>query len=266
MPGDVVFRNKGSSSQRSQRGQIRKVDVWADVQVVGTNQVVANVPSQRVRPLDQFQENEFVVCGNWVGVVLKVSTTLHVGFNDGSEVIVSDKFGTDVVDILDCRDEVGPSAFFPVFLAGPLIFETICRFIGFSRDSQRNYYGQYSYHPGMILKINLSYLRRPDTHFVRQSEELKQLLQESEQDLTKSVRVYVMDVEVCFVCLPFAEIIGVFQTDKPIACYRLCTSGCTQVSSVNISWQSNLSFKLEAVLSPPCSVFIKEDLKRSAKR
>ncbi|KAJ9574645.1 hypothetical protein L9F63_008177, partial [Diploptera punctata] len=70
MPGDVVRRMiKGKDTQR---GYCRDIKVTASVQVVGTKQVIPNVKSEHLVPLEEFATDIAACLDSWVGGIKTV--------------------------------------------------------------------------------------------------------------------------------------------------------------------------------------------------
>ncbi|KAL0279305.1 UNVERIFIED_CONTAM: hypothetical protein PYX00_000896 [Menopon gallinae] len=87
MPGDVVRRLiKGKDTQR---GYCRDIHVTACVQVVGTKQVITNVNSKDLVPVEDFTPDVAVCLDSWVGTIKTVRSKLQLAFADGSKCIIS---------------------------------------------------------------------------------------------------------------------------------------------------------------------------------
>ncbi|KAK3930467.1 (E3-independent) E2 ubiquitin-conjugating enzyme [Frankliniella fusca] len=91
MPGDVVRRMiKGKDTQR---GYCRDISVTACVQVVGTKQVIPNVKSEHLVPLEEFAEDIAVCLDSWVGGIKMVHSKLHLYLPDagpGSRCVINE--------------------------------------------------------------------------------------------------------------------------------------------------------------------------------
>ncbi|KAJ1526736.1 hypothetical protein ONE63_008315 [Megalurothrips usitatus] len=91
MPGDVVRRMiKGKDTQR---GYCRDIRVTACVQVVGTKQVIPNVKSEHLVPLEEFAEDIAVCLDSWVGGIKMVHSKLHLYLPDagpGSRCVINE--------------------------------------------------------------------------------------------------------------------------------------------------------------------------------
>ncbi|XP_035223803.1 (E3-independent) E2 ubiquitin-conjugating enzyme-like isoform X2 [Stegodyphus dumicola] len=102
MPGDVV--RKIVKGKDTQLGYCRYTVVKADVQVVGTKQVVVGVDSKDLIPMEEFVADVAVFKDSWVGMVKTVKTELTLRCCDGSRCIMSDVDAFDMDDILDRRE------------------------------------------------------------------------------------------------------------------------------------------------------------------
>ncbi|GFS49773.1 hypothetical protein NPIL_418651 [Nephila pilipes] len=102
MPGDVV--RKIVKGKDTQLGYCRYTVVKADVQVVGTKQVLVGVDSRELHPLEEFVADVAVFKDSWVGMVKTVKTELTLRCNDGSRCLMSDVDAFDMDDILDRRE------------------------------------------------------------------------------------------------------------------------------------------------------------------
>nr|CAD7448041.1 unnamed protein product [Timema bartmani] len=102
MPGDVVRRMiKGKDTQR---GYCRDIKVRACVQVVGTKQVVSNVKSEHLTPLEEFATDIVACLDSWVGGIKTVHSKLLLQCADGSRCIVNDIEACGLVDFNEKRD------------------------------------------------------------------------------------------------------------------------------------------------------------------
>ncbi|XP_055938770.1 (E3-independent) E2 ubiquitin-conjugating enzyme UBE2O-like isoform X2 [Argiope bruennichi] len=102
MPGDVV--RKIVKGKDTQLGYCRYTVVKADVQVVGTKQVLVGIDSRELHPLEEFVADVAVFKDSWVGMVKTVKTELTLRCNDGSRCLMSDVDAFDMEDILDRRE------------------------------------------------------------------------------------------------------------------------------------------------------------------
>ncbi|XP_014238160.1 (E3-independent) E2 ubiquitin-conjugating enzyme UBE2O [Trichogramma pretiosum] len=88
MPGDVVRRMiKGKDTQR---GYCRDIDLTASVQVIGTKQVLTNIKSEDLVPLEEFAADIAVCMDSWVGGIRMVHYKLWLVTPDGSRCIVNE--------------------------------------------------------------------------------------------------------------------------------------------------------------------------------
>ncbi|GFR31137.1 hypothetical protein TNCT_501892 [Trichonephila clavata] len=102
MPGDVV--RKIVKGKDTQLGYCRYTVVKADVQVVGTKQVLVGVDSRELHPLEDFVADVAVFKDSWVGMIKTVKTELTLRCSDGSRCQMSDVDAFDMEDILDRRE------------------------------------------------------------------------------------------------------------------------------------------------------------------
>ncbi|XP_042903000.1 (E3-independent) E2 ubiquitin-conjugating enzyme UBE2O isoform X2 [Parasteatoda tepidariorum] len=102
MPGDVV--RKVVKGKDTQFGYCRYTVVKADVQVVGTKQVVVGVNSKDLVPLEEFATDVAVFKDSWVGMVKTMKTELTLRCSDGSRCVMSEVDAFDMDDVLDRRD------------------------------------------------------------------------------------------------------------------------------------------------------------------
>lgn len=82
MPGDVVRRCL--SGQRTQKGYCRKVNVFADVWVKGTEWVLRGVRATRLRTLTHTVRDNAVCLDSWVGSSKSVCLKLVLRTRNGS--------------------------------------------------------------------------------------------------------------------------------------------------------------------------------------
>ncbi|XP_054717726.1 (E3-independent) E2 ubiquitin-conjugating enzyme-like isoform X2 [Uloborus diversus] len=102
MPGDVV--RKIVKGKDTQLGYCRYTVVKADVQVIGTKQVVVGVDSKDLVPMEEFAADVAVFKDSWVGMIKSIKTELTLRCYDGSRCIMSDVDAFDMDDILDRRE------------------------------------------------------------------------------------------------------------------------------------------------------------------
>jgi len=103
MPGDVVRRL--IAGKDTQRGYCRDVNVRASVEIVGTQQVVFDVDSKDLNPLEEFTVDVAVCLGSWVGMIKSIDLTLTLKFSDGSICEISDEDASELEDLTDKRDD-----------------------------------------------------------------------------------------------------------------------------------------------------------------
>ncbi|XP_067005905.2 (E3-independent) E2 ubiquitin-conjugating enzyme UBE2O [Anabrus simplex] len=102
MPGDVVRRMiKGKDTQR---GYCRDIKVTANVQVVGTKQVIPNVKSEHLIPLEEFATDIAACLDSWVGGIKTVHSKLQIRCPDGSRCIINDIEACGLEDFNEKRD------------------------------------------------------------------------------------------------------------------------------------------------------------------
>ncbi|XP_069684975.1 (E3-independent) E2 ubiquitin-conjugating enzyme UBE2O isoform X2 [Periplaneta americana] len=102
MPGDVVRRMiKGKDTQR---GYCRDIKVTASVQVVGTKQVIPNVKSENLIPLEEFATDIAACLDSWVGGIKTVHSKLLIQCSDGSRCIINDIEASGLEDFNEKRD------------------------------------------------------------------------------------------------------------------------------------------------------------------
>ena len=82
MPGDVVRRM--IPGKDTQRGYCHEIFVKADVKVVGSNYVIRNVSSDRLRPLISMPKDNAVCLDSWVGSTRNINEKLILKSNCGS--------------------------------------------------------------------------------------------------------------------------------------------------------------------------------------
>ncbi|XP_025601768.2 (E3-independent) E2 ubiquitin-conjugating enzyme isoform X2 [Athalia rosae] len=88
MPGDVVRRMiKGKDTQR---GYCRDIELTACVQVMGTKQVLTNVKSEDLVPLEEFTADIAVCMDSWVGGIKMVHSKLWLAMPDGSRCVINE--------------------------------------------------------------------------------------------------------------------------------------------------------------------------------
>ncbi|XP_058790331.1 (E3-independent) E2 ubiquitin-conjugating enzyme isoform X2 [Phymastichus coffea] len=88
MPGDVVRRMiKGKDTQR---GYCRDIELNACVQVIGTKQVLTNIRSEDLVPLEEFAADIAVCMDSWVGGIRMVHFKLWLATPDGSRCVINE--------------------------------------------------------------------------------------------------------------------------------------------------------------------------------
>ncbi|XP_076246249.1 (E3-independent) E2 ubiquitin-conjugating enzyme UBE2O [Calliopsis andreniformis] len=88
MPGDVVRRMiKGKDTQR---GYCRDIELTACVQVIGTKQVLTNIRSEDLVPLEEFATDIAVCMDSWVGGIKMAHFKLWLTTPDGSRCVIND--------------------------------------------------------------------------------------------------------------------------------------------------------------------------------
>lgn len=65
MPGDVVRRLVPGKD--TQRGYCREISMKADLQIIGTNDIIKNVAAERLKPLSSLPRDSAVCLDSWVG-------------------------------------------------------------------------------------------------------------------------------------------------------------------------------------------------------
>ncbi|XP_054000530.1 (E3-independent) E2 ubiquitin-conjugating enzyme UBE2O [Hylaeus anthracinus] len=87
MPGDVVRRMiKGKDTQR---GYCRDIELTACVQVIGTKQVLTNIRSEDLVPLEEFATDIAVCMDSWVGGIKMAHYKLWLATPDGSRCVIN---------------------------------------------------------------------------------------------------------------------------------------------------------------------------------
>ncbi|XP_076635753.1 (E3-independent) E2 ubiquitin-conjugating enzyme UBE2O [Colletes latitarsis] len=88
MPGDVVRRMiKGKDTQR---GYCRDIELTACVQVIGTKQVLTNIRSEDLVPLEEFATDIAVCMDSWVGGIKMAHYKVWLTTPDGSRCVVNE--------------------------------------------------------------------------------------------------------------------------------------------------------------------------------
>ncbi|XP_023240640.1 (E3-independent) E2 ubiquitin-conjugating enzyme UBE2O-like isoform X2 [Centruroides sculpturatus] len=136
MPGDVVRRLiKGKDTQL---GYCRNTHVLAAVQLIGTKQVIPDINSKDLIPLEEFSADIAVFLDSWVGMVKIVKSDITVQCNDGSRCVLSDDDAFNLDDILDKRDrtsEYRKYSFYPgQQLWGPVHCFDKCKWLTLNKE------------------------------------------------------------------------------------------------------------------------------------
>ncbi|XP_071444818.1 (E3-independent) E2 ubiquitin-conjugating enzyme UBE2O isoform X1 [Hetaerina americana] len=109
MPGDVVRRMiKGKDTQR---GYCRNINVLASVQIVGSKQVIINVKSADLTPLEEFSADIAVCLDSWVGGVKSVHSKIYLQWPDGSRCVLDDLDAGRLDDVEEKKEKVADSEF-----------------------------------------------------------------------------------------------------------------------------------------------------------
>ncbi|KAK2588919.1 hypothetical protein KPH14_001776 [Odynerus spinipes] len=88
MPGDVVRRMiKGKDTQR---GYCRDIELTACIQIIGTKQVLTNIRSEDLVPLEEFATDIAVCMDSWVGGIRMTHFKLWLATPDGSRCVINE--------------------------------------------------------------------------------------------------------------------------------------------------------------------------------
>ncbi|XP_011313716.1 E2/E3 hybrid ubiquitin-protein ligase UBE2O [Fopius arisanus] len=102
MPGDVVRRMiKGKDTQR---GYCRDIELTACVQVIGTKQVLTNIKSEDLTPLEEFGTDIAVCMDSWVGGIRMVHFKLWLATPDGSRCVINEMDAQGLAHFEERRD------------------------------------------------------------------------------------------------------------------------------------------------------------------
>lgn len=118
-PGDVVRRLDVSTGQPKQFGYCQEMTVCADMNVVGTNYVIKNVPATRCVPLHRLTPGA-VLLDNWIGVsdMIKEKLVLQTSCGSLIEVVLC----ADQSPLWDIEDNPAGSYFStPTFHVGQIL-------------------------------------------------------------------------------------------------------------------------------------------------
>ncbi|XP_032676891.1 (E3-independent) E2 ubiquitin-conjugating enzyme UBE2O isoform X1 [Odontomachus brunneus] len=104
MPGDVVRRMiKGKDTQR---GYCRDIELTACVQVIGTKQVLTDIKSEDLIPLQEFATDMAVCMDSWVGGIRMTHCKLWLVTPDGSHCVVNEMNSYVLGQLEETRDNV----------------------------------------------------------------------------------------------------------------------------------------------------------------
>lgn len=102
MPGDVVRRMiKGKDTQR---GYCRDIELSACVQVIGSKQVLTNIKSEDLVPLEEFATDIAVCMDSWVGGIRIVHFKLWLATPDGSRCVINEMDARGLENFEEKRD------------------------------------------------------------------------------------------------------------------------------------------------------------------
>ncbi|KAK0174078.1 hypothetical protein PV328_007194 [Microctonus aethiopoides] len=102
MPGDVVRRMiKGKDTQR---GYCRDIELTTCVQVIGTKQVLTNIKSEDLTPLEEFGTDIAVCMDSWVGGIRMVHFKLWLATPDGSRCVIKEMDAQGLAHFEEKRD------------------------------------------------------------------------------------------------------------------------------------------------------------------
>ncbi|KAL0132179.1 hypothetical protein PUN28_000153 [Cardiocondyla obscurior] len=115
MPGDVVRRMiKGKDTQR---GYCRDVELTACVQVIGTKQVLTDIKSEDLIPLQEFATDMAVCMDSWVGGIRMTHFKLWLVTPDGSHCVINEMDSCVLGQLEEARDSDNdfphPTEFYP---------------------------------------------------------------------------------------------------------------------------------------------------------
>ncbi|EZA56492.1 hypothetical protein DMN91_010027 [Ooceraea biroi] len=122
MPGDVVRRMiKGKDTQR---GYCRDKELTACVQVIGTKQVLTDIKSEDLIPLQEFATDMAVCMDSWVGGIRMTHFKLWLVTPDGSHCVINEMDSCVLGQLEETRDndnDFPHSEFYPgQSLCGPV--------------------------------------------------------------------------------------------------------------------------------------------------
>ncbi|XP_029665719.1 (E3-independent) E2 ubiquitin-conjugating enzyme-like [Formica exsecta] len=102
MPGDVVRRMiKGKDTQR---GYCRDIELTACVQVIGTKQILTDIKSEDLIPLQEFATDMAVCMDSWVGGIRMTHFKLWLVTPDGSHCVINEMDSCVLGQLEETRD------------------------------------------------------------------------------------------------------------------------------------------------------------------
>ncbi|XP_043488400.1 (E3-independent) E2 ubiquitin-conjugating enzyme UBE2O [Polistes fuscatus] len=102
MPGDVVRRMiKGKDTQR---GYCRDIELTACIQIIGTKQVLTNIKSEDLVPLEEFATEIAVCMDSWVGGIKMTHFKVWVATPDGSRCVINEMDSRALGQLEEKRD------------------------------------------------------------------------------------------------------------------------------------------------------------------
>ncbi|KAI4476444.1 hypothetical protein M0804_013572 [Polistes exclamans] len=102
MPGDVVRRMiKGKDTQR---GYCRDIELTACIQIIGTKQVLTNIRSEDLVPLEEFATEIAVCMDSWVGGIKMTHFKVWVATPDGSRCVINEMDSRALGQLEEKRD------------------------------------------------------------------------------------------------------------------------------------------------------------------
>lgn len=102
MPGDVVRRMiKGKDTQR---GYCRDIELTACIQIIGTKQVLTNIRSEDLVPLEEFATDIAVCMDSWVGGIRMTHFKVWLATPDGSRCVINEMDSRALGQLEEKRD------------------------------------------------------------------------------------------------------------------------------------------------------------------
>ncbi|XP_035735037.1 (E3-independent) E2 ubiquitin-conjugating enzyme UBE2O-like [Vespa mandarinia] len=102
MPGDVVRRMiKGKDTQR---GYCRDIELTACIQIIGTKQVLTNIRSEDLVPLEEFATDIAVCMDSWVGGIRMTHFKVWLTTPDGSRCVINEMDSRALGQLEEKRD------------------------------------------------------------------------------------------------------------------------------------------------------------------